>query len=431
MATIIATQAGPYSASATWGGVSAPAGNNIADANGYAISVDQNISCTAIQNTTGGGFTVPTGTQNRTIAAVVANASSATCLTLSHTAGTVAIDGNVTAGAGVGVVKNSTGTLTLSGRTIAGGTAANTYGLQSTQGVVTITDCNLIGGSAANATGFHHNNSTTPGSTITGGTIKGTVSAVAAHGLLVSGSNGKSLTLTNVAIVGGSAAAAHGIRCTGDTNALVISTGCTITGGSFAVACGVTNEGASTLPVTGCTITGGGGALSHGLYNASTGAMTLTGCTLINTVFASAVVGKMLFLPGAANYIEYPYAAAPSVYYYAKTIIAGNVLSGVNGDGSTVPATGTYHAPEAYEVVSDAVFGPLSAIQGNVTNPLEVFVLNGIDYGAYGTQYHGALTLPAEAQVLKNISYGQGSGLTGQLEPGGGALVGPSALISG
>lgn len=118
-------------------------------------------------------------------------------------------------------------------------------------------------------------------------------------------------------------------------------------------------------------------------------------------------------------------------YKLAKTILAGNVLEGVNGDGSTAPATGTYHAPEAYEVVSGAVFGPLSAIPGNVTNPLEVFVQNGIDYGAYGTQYHGALPLPTEAQVLKNISYGPGSGLTGQLEPGGGALVGPSALISG
>lgn len=369
MATITAAGNGVFSTGATWTGGVVPAGNNIADSNNYAISITQNVSCTSIQNTTGGGFTVPTGTQNITIAANVVVNSAAVCLTLSHTAGTVTVDGNVTAGATVGISKNATGTLEMTGRTITGGSGTSAYGIQSTSGIVTLTNCTIVGGSGGNSAGFYHNNTVTNGSTITGGSISATAVAITGHGMTVAGTNGKTMLLSGVAITGGSAALAFGIRCTGATNTLSISGG-SITGGTFAGAIGIANEGASPIPIDGCTITGGGGALSYGLLNQSTGLVTITNSTLINKAAGCAVAGGILFVPGATNYIEYPYHTdAGDIYKFQKTVPAAQMLAGrdTSTDGGNIPTVGTYSAPTAAQVESGVNFGPDSSLVGTLT----------------------------------------------------------------
>jgi hypothetical protein len=432
MATIVAGANGNWSGtgeSTPWIGGVPPGANDIAQSGNYMIAIDQNITCVELQSTgvTTGGFTCAAA---RVITAKITKISgTSSALLCTHTSGLVELSKDITAKGTPAVRNDGVGGLSISGCNISGGDTTNAHGVWTQVGYAQITNCVLIPGSAGNCSAYYYQSSTATPSTITGCTCAGSTAVATAHGIYANGTN--PLTITNTTIHGGVGFGSFGLRCIHASAAIAI-VGCAIDGGHTSGGHGINNEstGAITIDST-STITGGTAVLCHGVYNQSTGTVTISG-TLINTTTSGAIAGQIRYTPGPANYIEIPYDnTAGHVYRYAKTIPAASVLQGVNGDGSTVPATGTYHAPEDYEVISGAVFGPLSAIPGNVTKPLEVFVLNGIDYGAYGTQYHGALPLPAEAQVLKNISYGPGSGLTGQLEPGGGALVGPSALISG
>jgi len=80
-------------------------------------------------------------------------------------------------------------------------------------------------------------------------------------------------------------------------------------------------------------------------------------------------------------------------------------------DSDTVyGAAGTYHAPEAAEVIDSATFGPASAVTGTVSLPEVTDVIEGVDYGPgdglTGTFDESARnTDPGVINVLAGVGY--------------------------
>lgn len=75
---------------------------------------------------------------------------------------------------------------------------------------------------------------------------------------------------------------------------------------------------------------------------------------------------------------------------------------------------GTYHAPDAAEVIDSAVFGPASAVSGTVHLPDADEVLDTAVFGP-SSATAGTVDLPDAAYVLQGIAYGPGGGLEGSL----------------
>lgn len=72
--------------------------------------------------------------------------------------------------------------------------------------------------------------------------------------------------------------------------------------------------------------------------------------------------------------------------------------------------TPLYHAPEASEVISTAVFGPSSSISGTFVVPNVANVLLGVFYGAGGNEFEGEheCDLPVEEDVREGVQYDNG-----------------------
>lgn len=258
-------------------------------------------------STTGGGFTFA-GTTSRAITTNLL-AGPTPCLVTTHTAGTLTITGNITGGGSAGA-----NGLTVSG--VAGGiTVAGT----------------VTGGSNATAYGVHLNaNNITYAQT--GGDVLG-VTAPAIYQL--SSATGITGSNTGGNITGGAANSAMGIR-------LATNTIWTVTGANITAGAGTTSPG-----------------VWYGYQTDSAKFCTLVSCNLINSAYEVAVQGNVKYVPGAGNYIRWQYDSnVAHYYYYAKTVIAGNVLVGVNGDGSTLPTAGTLVVPNIADVRKDTQYGP-------------------------------------------------------------------------
>jgi hypothetical protein len=121
------------------------------------------------------------------------------------------------------------------------------------------------------------------------------------------------------------------------------------------------------------------------------------------------IVGGFSWEPRAGEYLSMPWqTGGATTKYYAKTIIAGNVLSGVNGDGSTVPATGTYHTPDQSEVIDTASFGDNSLTPGTYRAPTAAQVESGVAFGP-DSSLSGTLTTLDPTLPIKVIPRGRRS----------------------
>jgi len=159
----------------------------------------------------------------------------------------------------------------------------------------------------------------------------------------------------------------------------------------------------------------------------------------------------------------------------------GKVIDDTSWGAGGVEFTGTYHAPEAAEVISTAVFGPASGTAGtyDVSNVSAGNIKDGVSiggvegtydpmaaavfpaeanvevaetaYGPTGAEYAGALDLAAAEAAAASAQHATDAafletnkdeiipngtdilgefGVTGTAVVGGGPLVGPSALVS-
>lgn len=115
---------------------------------------------------------------------------------------------------------------------------------------------------------------------------------------------GSSINIAVTDITGGGSANADGIR-TGSSGTLNIALAGTCKGGTADYVYGVRNNSNTTINITGGNIEPNGHYTS-GVSNTYNGVMTLNACNLINTLFGAAVTGRVIYNPGASNYIRYP-----------------------------------------------------------------------------------------------------------------------------
>ena len=241
MATIVADSSGVFSATGTWAGDVVPGASDVAQTGAYTVTIDADITCTAIEATSSGHFEVTAG--GRTINANFVMASSYATnggLRCTHTTGTVTLNGTISGTSGtVAVGNNGAGTLTVVGATVTAPSANSSRGINNAStGIVNIT-ATVSGG--ANTDSYGVRNSST-------GTINIT-------GNVVSGAGSSSVGAYNAA--GGTIAIDGGVTC-----------------GAGSLAYGVQNNSTGTITVTG-TAVGGDTAAKYGAYNASTGTLSI------------------------------------------------------------------------------------------------------------------------------------------------------------
>lgn len=200
MANVFATKTGNWSDTTVWNTGALPTSADDVYANGFTVTINQNISVLSIRTQSasginaGGGFSLPNPFD------ITANiiAGTTACLAISTTTGTVNIVGDATGGTTINSyalnissssIVNHTGNLfgssgqnsfgcLISGATTynltgnsTGGIGSNSHGISNTGvGNISITG-NVIGG----ITGFGCNNATTGSINITGSCVAGTV----------------------------------------------------------------------------------------------------------------------------------------------------------------------------------------------------------------------------------------------------------------
>jgi len=306
----------------------APSGGNAKDvstqsdntiilcANSYTIALDEDVTGLRLSTVdedgggagvAGGGFTV-SGTTARVVNANL-SAGTTTCLTASHT----------------GTGANG---LTINGRVI-GGSSSNAYGLNNTStGTFTINVVSgdaITGGSTGSGRGVYN--------TSTGiGNVVGNISASSSAPGLYNASTG-ALNITG--------------DCTGN--------------GSTAV---YLAAAATTVTVTGSVIAGSA-SNAFGINNATNATLTINSGNLIYSTYAPAVLGPFNYNPGTSNYIQMPKTTGGAGNYkFGMTILAAAIINGISGQGTSLPATGTYVEAAASDVKSGVGFGPGSSYTG-------------------------------------------------------------------
>jgi hypothetical protein len=166
------------------------------------------------------------------------------------------------------------------------------------------------------------------------------------------------VTINATNITGGTAANARGIFRDTNTATLIINA-TNITGGSNATATGFRTNGAGTVTITATDITGVGGSGVHfgvpsgthtvaatrisgssttgqayGLVSANP-SLVVSG-SMVNTLYANAVEGKLIYNPAATDYIEWPAPDSTTKKYYydipdAANVLATDTVAGVDG----------------------------------------------------------------------------------------------------
>jgi hypothetical protein len=196
---------------------------------GIVVNVDPKGSAGAtkvhLKNTAGGGYTVAGGvTMNADVTAVTAD-----CLTTTGS-GTVTINGNLAGSvttAGAAAVVNAAQALTVTGNVTGGGVGTSTYGIEKTSVTGTVT--------------------------VSGGTVLG---GTAAPAIFIGA--GATVNVTAAVTAGGTGASSHAIYNSSPASTTTVVGD--VTGGSCTACFGVYNSSTGTMTVTGNLIYGTAGA---------------------------------------------------------------------------------------------------------------------------------------------------------------------------
>ena len=366
-----------------------PAADDVLCANGKAITWAAadvpSLTCARLSTTgegtgtAGGRFTLSGSTAVVITADIVAGAGM--CLYLTHTAGMVTVNGDLTGGTGTNdctaLSNYGTGSLTVNANTITGGGSYKCKGLYFNNGTVVVNATTIQAGAAAV------------------GDTQGILGVVNAPYTI-------SVTATN--IIGG--AQSEGIKQWGGTAAWDITCP-NIQGGAGAGAHGLCLLGTGVITING-NVTGGSAANAYGLVNSATGAATVIG-SLIDTEQCGATAGKIYWRPVAGVHYHKVFHSAGAARYYTH--------------------------PPAQTDVRDGIFAGFSepgvAYNGNVVLPSAGDVRLGVDFDYPGKET-GTLHLPAVTDVKTGVGYGtNATEFTGTLAAGGGGvpLIGPGGLV--
>ena len=324
MANVYATKAGNWSDTTVWNTAALPTSADDVFANGFAVTINQDITVVSIQTRSasgiaaGGSFTAST---SRTINASVL-AGTSTCLSLTGTSLTFTINATNISGANsttgsISAISSTptTSTINITATNITGGsgsTATNAHGVNcaGTSNIYVINCTTINGGTSTGNNNYGINfgmTAGTPSVTLTSTTINGGLGASANVGVQFSNSVAMTYNVSGNVVA---STGAYGMQFNTNATTTVNLTGnvtgasggtsisgiqfsgtlCTlnvtgnVTGGSG----GTSNYGIFNLSTNGIVniigdVTGGAGTTCNGVYNNTTGTITISGTTLSST----------------------------------------------------------------------------------------------------------------------------------------------------
>ena len=430
MATARAIANGNWSATSTWNGGVLPGNGDTVYANGFNVTINQDINIGGANNPTvnAGSFVsgqwyevLFVGTTNFTLIGAASN-----------TAGTIFLATG--AGTGTGTAR-ALATLTTAANTPAGATGgggsfamstpyaittdlrAGTTACLSVTGATALTldGLRVIGGSAVSAHGCNYSGTTTctlANGTFTGGTSNGhalnnastgTVN-VSASCTFTAGGNANALNNASTGTVNVSASCTFtgggsntNTLNNASTGAVNITASCAFTGGfgasGFSIALNNALTGSVNVSAP-CTFTGGSTINSSGLHNLSTGTVIVTQSTFTASAFANAV---------------------SSASTTADVRLSGDFLDHWTGWKAvnsprfrlgTAPTLG--QTRYALAGTTDSYFTMFGSDFGTFGNPIAANVRSGIVYG--GGNLTGTCAVPAAGSVALGVPVDAGFG---------------------
>lgn len=288
MANVFAVKSGNWSDPTVWNTGALPTSDDNVYSNTFTVTIDISPTVLSIRNSAvtgpptivaGGGFTI--ATPGVTLTANVI-ATSGVCLTISHTSGTVTVNGSSTGSATVafahGISFTGAGILNVNGDCT--GNVQDARGLlSSSSGTVTVTG-NVFGSDGGNAHGVQ--NSSTGTMNIIGNITGATFGNVTA-GAVNSGSGTMTVTATGsiTGIVG------PGLQNTGSGTVNIIGV-CSSAGAQAGV---VNSSSTGTINITGtCT---GGTSTGAAFVNSSSGLITHIGVAQSSTTAPAISFGSV------------------------------------------------------------------------------------------------------------------------------------------
>lgn len=414
MADKKAVATGPWSSTSTWDGGTLPSSTDDVYANGFTVTIDQDITANTLRTTSGtgitagGGFVIASGSPVVTIpgglnATLYNGVNTSYILTISG--GTPTINANATAGNQTArhAVNITGGTVTWVGSATGGSAVASVYGI-----VVNAATLNLTGAVAGGSTGaailVNHASAVVnvTGNVTTGNGSSGYGIHVFAAGTLVVNGN----------VTGGSSNGAYGINIAA---AAAVTINGNVTGGtSGSTPHGINLTSTPTLTVNG-NVAGNAGTGINAV--ASNGALI----TVTGDVTAGSSAYGMFVGSGSSATVRGSLRGAGSSSTY-QAINSDGILrfSGHIYSGNLTPSTGA------------SGFFPLagrwSLIAGEETS-IHMFQDDNYPSGIAGTEK--VLTVygtsnPDESDVREGTTYGTGGTLTGTL-----AVPAPESVLYG
>jgi hypothetical protein len=427
MATARAIANGNWSATSTWNGGVLPGNGDTVYANGFNVTINQDINIGGANNPTVNAGSFVSGQWYEVL--FVGTTSWTGIGAASNTAGTIFLASGV--GSGTGEAK-AIATLSTAANTAAGAAAGGSFvmsavramtcdiragtttclNVTATSGTLTLSGLRVTGGSAAIAHGISAATSSDLASCIlTGGNSSsafalnnastGTVNVSASCTFIGNGTNGFALNNASTGTVnvsasctftGGGASTGHALN-NASTGTVNVSASCTFTGGaSTGLGGGLNNASTGTVNVSAsCTFTGSG---VPALNNASTGTLIVTGSTFTASAFNTAV--------NIAN-------TAADVRLSGDFLDHWSGFKAVSGSKwrlGTSPTLGQTRYALAGTI--DSYYTMYGADNGSFGNPIAANVRSGISYG--GGNITGTCAVPAAGSVSLGVPVDAGYG---------------------
>jgi hypothetical protein len=421
MATRRAIANGNWSATGTWNGGVVPTAGDTVYANGFNVTINQDINIGGVNNpTVNAGSFVP-GQWYEIVFVGTSSFPGAS----SNTVGTIFLATN--AGTGTGTAK-AIATLTTAANSSAGAAAGGVF-LMSTAFLLstdlragTTTCLNVTGSTSFNLSGIN----------IFGGSVSGAIGLnYAATG---------TATVTSSIVAGQQNGTAINNTSTGT---LAVSS-CTVTGGLGGGGTAITNSSTGTVTVSFCTVTGGNGGSSPAITNASTGTVTATSCTvwggslsvafLNSSVGALTVVSSTIGAGGIAAAVAINNTSTGTLTISMSDMTASAFANAVTGSntGAIVNISGNFYdhwqgIPAVYVIkwklntaptlgqhryalagTTDSYFTMYGADNGSFGNPIAANVRSGVSYG--GGNLTGTCAVPAAGSVSLGVPVDAGFG---------------------
>ncbi len=406
MATARAIANGNWSATSTWNGGVLPGNGDTVYANGFNVTINQDILIGGANNPTVNAGSFVSGQWYEVL--FVGTTSWTGIGAASNTAGTIFLATGV--GSGTGNAR-ALATLTTAANTPAGAAAGGSFAMSATYTLtadirasttaclvvtgatnITLDGLRVFGGSATGTHGCNFNSTGT--ATLANSTF--TATGTGSGGIGFNNASTGIVTVSAPCIFNGGGFTA-GLN-NNSTGTVTVNASCTFNGGNSTGACGLNNNSTGTVTVNAsCTFNGGVTTNTGGVNNSSTGTITVNapcnfnaasasgGFALINASTGTLIVANSTFTASAFS------AAVSAANTSADVRLSGDFLDhwsgwkAVSGSkwrlGTTPTAARTRYA-----------------LAGTTDSYVEMFTADNTGFG-----------LPAATDVRSGVSYGGGA----------------------